>query len=687
MKKGCTSQEVKKPRSIELPVLKNSANQKSDIRNSRTSRWRAVALITLTLLMMAHIIQWYLMGQTISPIEPSEAMHTLQRGAVNAGFIFFTLAILATLIFGRFVCGWGCHILALQDFCAWLLKKFGLTPKPFRSRLLVFVPLIVALYMFVYPTVYRFFAKPKNEPLIPQFTNHLVTGEFWATFPSVAVAIPFLFICGFMTVYFLGQKGFCTYACPYGGFFSLADKVAPGKIRVTDACNQCGHCTATCTSNVLVHAEVKQYGMVVDPGCMKCMDCVSVCPNDALYFGFGKPAVSVPKKIKKNYLLMWMEEIGGVLAFVLSYFVLSSFAVENVYPLVPIWTAFATYFVVKALKILIAKDEKNYSLTRMEEIVAVLVFAASYLAVWDVYQLVPMLMALGIATVTTFLALRTLRLLQAKDLSFYRFNLKSSSRIRKAGWAFLSFALLWIGLNAHSGWVHYHESAGAHAFENIKIPDELALARTNPARWLSASDNQNITEGKKHLNSAVDGGLFVNSEALPKLAWLEYLSGNTEQAVNLLGKAAGHQQGQGKALSLYYRGAILNRLGRYEEALTSLDQALAERTDLITAREERGESLWQLGRKQEAISTWSEAVQNSPNLPLANNFLAGAAASLGQSEAAAAYEKQADRITPADPLFHWMVGLRLQNVGMNELAEKHFQRAIQLNPEFKKARN
>src|SRR4030095_9260277 len=108
--------------------------------------------------------------------------------------------------------------------------------------------------------------------------------NFWETFPSVAVAIPFLFICGFMTVYFLGQKGFCTYACPYGGFFGLADKFSPGKIRVTDACNQCGHCTATCTSNVVVHAEVKQYGMVVDPGCMKCMDCVSVCPNDALYF-------------------------------------------------------------------------------------------------------------------------------------------------------------------------------------------------------------------------------------------------------------------------------------------------------------------------------------------------------------------------------------------------------------------
>jgi tetratricopeptide (TPR) repeat protein len=298
-----------------------------------------------------------------------------------------------------------------------------------------------------------------------------------------------------------------------------------------------------------------------------------------------------------------------------------------------------------------------------------------------------MLMALGIATVTTFLALRAWRLFRAQDLSFYRFNLKLSGKIRKAGWVFLSLALLWIGLNAHSGWVRYHESAGARAFQNIKIPDELALARTNPARWLSASDNENIAAGKKHFHAAADFGLFVNIYTLPKLAWIEYLSGNTEQAVNLLGKAAEHQDGQGKALSFYYRGAILNRLGRYDQALSNLEQALAERPDLILALEEKGESLWQLGRKQEAVSVWSDAVKSNSGLPLANNLLAGAAASMGQTEAAAAYEKQADQITPADPLFHWMVGLRLQNVGMNALAEKHFGRAIQLNPEFRKARN
>jgi hypothetical protein len=29
-----------------------------------------------------------------------------------------------------------------------------------------------------------------------------------------------------------------------------------------------------------------------------------------------------------------------------------------------------------------------------------------------------------------------------------------------------------------------------------------------------------------------------------------------------------------------------------------------------------------------------------------------------------------------------MIALRLKNLGMNELAEKHFQRAIQLEPQF-----
>ncbi|MGD9587390.1 MAG: tetratricopeptide repeat protein [Pyrinomonadaceae bacterium] len=624
MKSGCVSQQTKPKRNIELPVISGTEKAADTVSRSRMSKWRAGALITLNLLMVAHIVQWKIMGTTVSPIEPSEAMYTLQSGAVNAGFIFFTLAILATLIFGRFVCGWGCHIVALQDLCGWLLKKMGLRPRPFRSRLLMLVPLGAALYMFVWPTVNRFLSKPPNEPLIPQFTNHLITTDFWATFPPIWVAIPFLFVCGFMTVYFLGQKGFCTYGCPYGGFFVIADKFAPGKIRVTDACNECGHCTAVCTSNVIVHKEVKEHGMVVDPGCMKCMDCVSVCPNDALYFGFGKPSAAVKKEAATNRALTWPEEIVGAAAFL-----------------------------------------------------------ASYFAVWNVYQLVPMLMAIGIAIVTAYLAVRTLKLFRSNDLAFYRFSLKSGGRIKRAGWAFRGFTVLWMGLIVHSGYIVYHEQKGSTAFQSIQLPDELALAESDPGQWLSAADRETIGSGRDHLRTASSYGLFRNVDAMPKLAWMEYLSGNRDEAIALLETSAAKQSGQAKALSLYYRGAILNRTGRPEQAMSDLDTALELRPDLVTAREEKGESLWRLGRPEAAFDEWKRAVEANPALPLANNFLAAAAGALGNPEEAAKYQARADAATPMDPYFHWMLGLRLRNLGMDEQAERQFRRAGQLDQGFR----
>ena len=173
--------------------------------------------------------------------------------------------------------------------------------------------------------------------------------------------------------------------------------------------------------------------MVVDPGCMKCMDCISVCPNDALYFGFGKPTVAISKSnaIQRNYSLTWPEEILGAA-----------------------------------------------------------VFLGSFLAVRSVYGLVPFLMALGCAAVTTFLTLKHGDCSRPTMSSFIASRLKSAGKIQTTGWAFLAFSIFWIGLNAHSGWVRYHEYEGDRAFQKIQIPDELALAQTNPDPWLSPIDRR-----------------------------------------------------------------------------------------------------------------------------------------------------------------------------------------------------
>jgi len=159
---------------------------------------------------------------------------------------------------------------------------------------------------------------------------------------------------------------------------------------------------------------------------------------------------------------------------------------------------------------------------------------------------------------------------------------------------------------------------------------------------------------------------------VPKLAWFEYLLGNADQSVQLLSHAAAYQKGESKALSLYYRGAILNRVGRYEEARTSLDEALAERDDLILARQEKGNrfgssgaamKLFRFGPTQcSAMPVWLWLTTSLPALSVCQ----------ANSRRPVRMKQQADESTPNNPLFHWMLGRRLQDLGMTELAEKTF---------------
>jgi len=391
---------------IALPIVDSRAPR---VRPSRTTKWRFGVLLVIQGLMILHIAQWLWSGRTVSPVEPSEAMATVKDGVINAGTVLFSLALLSTIIFGRFFCGWGCHVLLLQDGCAWILKKLGIRPRPFRSRLLMLVPLGLALYMFVWPLAYRWAIQPylRPEHSWPGFTTHFIVDDFWATFPGLLIAVPFLFVCGALIVYFLGQKGYCTYGCPYGGFFAPLDRLSPMRIRVTDDCEHCGHCTAVCTSNVRVHEEVARYGMVVDQGCMKCMDCVSVCPNDALYVGWGRPATGATSKLdaivgppghripvpEHAPDLTMREEIA-----VLSIGVLALLALNA--PFMP-------------------------------------VLPAPFMPPSGIKVSLPLLFASGLAAIVAFLAWKSWRVLRRANEGFHGIVLRRAGRITAAGGAWL----------------------------------------------------------------------------------------------------------------------------------------------------------------------------------------------------------------------------------------------------------
>ena len=384
---------------------KGKHKPRGQVAKSTRTRWRVLVLVLVHAAVLAHVLHWWSTGTSISPVEPSEAFETLAYGTVNAGFLLLVFLILSTAIFGRFFCGWACHLVAYQDLCASFLARFGLRPKPVRSRLLAWVPALAAIDIFVLPAVQRFAADGGASWSLTWATT---TDSLWQTFPGWAMALATLAVDGFLVVWFFGAKGFCSYGCPYGALFGVATKVAPGRIQVDENCEGCGHCTAVCTSNVEVHREVAKFGYVVDSACMRCMDCVSVCPKGALSFGFGAPSggrekAAAPPKPQRTYDFSWTEELAMAL-----------------------------------------------------------VFAGSVYSLRSLYGAVPFLLAIGLATIAALTAIVFARLLRGRDLTFQNYALRTGGKLTKLGGIALVLAPLYLLFVAHSGFVNYHQRQGVH---------------------------------------------------------------------------------------------------------------------------------------------------------------------------------------------------------------------------------
>ena len=446
-----------------LPIV----SERPTLRRSRTSRWRAAVLVAVHLLIALHITHWLVTGRSMTPVEPSEAMAFTKAGVLNAGAIFFAATILSTLVLGRLFCGWACHLVALQDLSRSLLAKVGIRPRPLRSRVLAWVPFAAFFYMFLWPVFYRL----RVGDSFSRFSVELTTEGFWETFPGWTVGALTFFICGFLIVYLLGAKGFCTYACPYGAIFSIADRFAPMRVRVTDACQGCGHCTATCSSNVRVHEEVRDFGMVVDANCLKCLDCVSVCPNQALYYGRGvsrrRAIAAAGRPPRRSSRLKWQEEaiLGGG-------------------------------------------------------------FVAAFFSFRGLYSLVPFLLALGLSAVLAYLLLTLTRLFSLADLSLRRIRLKSRGQLLPAGYAFLTFmcflALLWV----HSGMVRYHQILGEAHFRSTDRLRHQILDITREPPVLNEAEMTSVRRGLHHLETADRLGLMTTPGNASRRAWLYFLAGS-----------------------------------------------------------------------------------------------------------------------------------------------------------------
>lgn len=630
------------------------------VRPSKTGKWRALVLILVHVIIGLHIAHWLIAGETVTPVEPSEAMAFSRSSIINAGLIFFAITILSTAIFGRFFCGWGCHVLALQDACRWLMLKVGITPRPLKTRTLVWVPTIAFFYMFLWPALYRLWI---GDSFAVRGTE-MVTTEFWATFPGAVVGILTFLICGFACVYFLGSKGFCTYACPYGAIFAAADRVSPLRIRVTDACEQCGHCTAVCSSNVRVHEEVRDWGMVVSPGCMKCMDCVSVCPKEALYYGAGTlPFLAKPRVAE---------------------------------------TA--------------AQREQRHPPARTkldwrEETLLVVIFIASFLTVRGLYGVVPFLMSLGLAAVAAFLGLTSWKLLRGANVERSGLRLKRAGKLLPQGRVFAVGMVLLTALLVHSAVLRVQTWRGDQAFADTELMRDAWLATPGLPPALDAPAIDRLQTGIAHLEKVAEWGLVPTLGTAAKLAWLHALSGDSAMSASAATQALARDELPADMHQLLARAALAN--GNRDAAVREWRAAIEERPDLpaaylalglflaqggeLTSAREVFDAGWTAipssaellynaglaralgGEAQAAVSFFQRALQVRPDYLQARENLAGLLASLGRFDESVREFRLAVQQSPADVSTRVLLARALIASGNPQEAQNELEKALEID--------
>lgn len=638
------------------------------------SRWRVASLLAVHLLIALHIAHWLVSGRTLAPLEFNEVLHTLHLGVITAGFLFMALTVVGTLVAGRFFCSWGCHILALQDLSAWLLAKMKIRPQPIRSRTLLWAPMLAVLYLFVWPLALRFVegggwpqwrVQSDAEGWASFSTNH-----FWRNLPGPGITILTFTVVGALIVYVLGTRGFCRYACPYGAIFGLADRLAPGKIKLVGDCSQCGLCTAQCQSHILVHREVAQFGKVVNPQCLKDLDCVTVCPNQALTYGFTKPSfwqtLNEGERAAQPYSFTWREDVfiaAGALALVVIY--------------------------------------------------------------RGMYDVIPFLLAVALAVILSALFVTAFRMWRRPTVRFNQLLLKHAGHWSGHGRWFVVLAVALAVFSAHSGFVHFQTVAGRRALERVVGGRAAEVAVMQFAT--SPADAASLAAARAHLRLADQFGLWTSPRLGHDLATVHLLNQELDAAEAQLSRIVTRQPGDLAASVRLGRLALSrqrladaerwlqpvlvareSRFSAVEFALRSEAHVLAGQIDErradaaqalrhyeAAARDNprngeahlaTGTLLARSGRHEEAEPHLRRASEHYSDRAVVLENLAIVSLNLGRHAEAIAQFRELLKARPRQAQTHYHLGVALHQAGENAEAVRQFQAALELKPDHAPAR-
>lgn len=225
-------------------------------------------------------------------------------GSSKFSFSYYITGILIFfgVFFGRFICGFLCPFGWFQDLLHKIPTKKFSTKKLKVLTYLKYVILIVAVIAL--PVLLTnsagigspYFCKyicPQGIleggiPLSIANTNiRTALGSLFMTKTTILAVVVILSIVFY--------RPFCKWICPLGALYALFNKISFHQYHVDkNACVSCGKCSRACKMDVDITKDTKAFE------CIRCAECVKVCPTKAISTSWGTFKKSAKQSKLKN---------------------------------------------------------------------------------------------------------------------------------------------------------------------------------------------------------------------------------------------------------------------------------------------------------------------------------------------------------------------------------------------------
>ncbi|MCJ7544298.1 MAG: 4Fe-4S binding protein [Phycisphaerae bacterium] len=233
-------------------------------------------------------------------LDPLVAVGTvLATGTLYAGLIWAAATVVATVLLGRFFCGWVCPFGTVHQFFGWL----GRRARPVQQRIeanryrrwqslkyyllaamlataVVRPGVLVTGWLDPIPLVHRSVTLVVL-PLADAGTRALSPAPRLVEWSWLIGAV---FLAAVAANFFV-PRFYCRFVCPLGALLGVLGRWALFRIgKSTPQCSQCGLCEADC------EGACNPSGQIRTAECVLCCNCLAVCPDDVLRYGPAKSA-------------------------------------------------------------------------------------------------------------------------------------------------------------------------------------------------------------------------------------------------------------------------------------------------------------------------------------------------------------------------------------------------------------